>query len=140
MAIARAGSGNEERPHEDVIASITLLGALTVPAVASASQYVCSVHMVPSWPDVGGHEVTATYDTGPNCAGSYIANRSYCGNESTATSIYCASGYSYSTPELMALFERLVVASDSGQRVYAYEAYCIGGGSGCGSTVTFSGN
>ena len=118
--------------------STVLSLALLAPAAASAD-YVCSVRYFSSGgaPSVPAR-MRVVYGTSATCSGA-LTTLWYCHKDADVTTTYCASlfGGRYERDELLALYESLTRAADSGQSVWPSTTTCNGGAPGCGYAPFF---
>lgn len=130
-----------------LFAALAVLATVSLPTEARADSYgyVCTVTYHPSSAyGYGDHgSVQALYYSEPQCGGSYLGSRRYCSENATSTS--CPWWvYQYGEEALAALYQNLVRAAETAQRVYERQYYCqtssggFGGGYDCGRTVTFN--
>ncbi len=118
------------------VASVLAVTALT--ALPASANYACQVTYTPGASSAGSEGyVTMLEYTGPNCSGSFVANRFFCSSGASLTLCTSNPAVIYTKADLGTLFNALHDAAIFDTVVITGTSNCIGGGGGCAATVTF---
>jgi hypothetical protein len=113
-----------------------------VPAAAHAVDgYVCRVNQYnfSGFGTNGG--ILVSFNTSPNCAGSFQYTGYFCSAGSTSTGCSSSSYYVYTEAQLQSLFNAAREAGSSGRKVnYQQATTCKSGGTSCMEHVNFYSN
>jgi hypothetical protein len=119
------------------IASATISAAALGAGEASAG-YVCSAMLAPGSTSAGseGYVIVST-STGANCKGPTLGSHFLCTTGASYALCTSNSAFHYDRQGLLVVFQALVRAAATDQRVTMHPTFCINGSGNCAGAPVF---
>jgi hypothetical protein len=118
-----------------------VFAAVSSAASGAFADYVCTAMYMPGSFGAGTQGyVYASFYTGANCTGSYVAAKYFCTEGATFSLCPSNVGYRYNLESAMELWAGFRQAALSDQTVTSPNVSCISGAGPCGGYVYFNAN